>query len=222
MKYILIDLDGTLLDFKKGERKSIINTLNNVGYNPTEKEIKLFSDINEEEFEKYKINLKTRPEFHHDRFKRLKDKLNIDYDIDETNKYYVKELKYSSETFDDIFDSLKYLSNKYDLFVASNGMCEVQLKRMELAGLDKYFKKSFISEECGANKPDIKFFEYIFNDLNDHDKSNYIIVGDRLDTDILGGINAGIKTIYINRNNINNEISPDYEIIDFNELKNIL
>ena len=90
MKYILIDLDGTLLNFKKGERKSIINTLNSVGYNPTDKDIKLFSDINEEEFEKYKINLKTRPEFHHDRFKRLKDKLNLNYDIDETNKYYVK------------------------------------------------------------------------------------------------------------------------------------
>ena len=101
-------------------------------------------------------------------------------------------------------------------------MIEVQSKRMELSGLNKYFKKYFISEECGANKPDIKFFEYIFNNLNDYDKSNYIIIGDRLDTDILGGINAGIKTLYINRNNINNEIKPDYEIFDFNEIKNIL
>ena len=222
MKYILIDLDGTLLDFKKGERKSIINTLNNIGYNPSEEDIKLFSDINEEEFEKYKINLKTRQKFHHDRFKRLKEKLNLNYDIDETNKYYVKELKYSAEVYDDIFDALDYLFNKYDLFVASNGMNEVQSKRMELSGLNKYFKKYFISEKCGANKPDINFFEYIFNDLNDHDKSNYIIIGDRLDTDILGGINAGIKTIYINRNNINNDIKPDYEIFNFNEIKKIL
>lgn len=222
IKYVLIDLDGTLLDFSKGERKSFINTMNHISYNPTEEDIKLFSKINEEEFKQYEKGLKTRPEFHHARFKRLKDALNLDYDIDLTNKYYVNELKYSAEVYDDALDFILYLYNKYDLFIASNGISDIQAKRMELAKLDKYFKKYYISEEALANKPDIKFFNYIFNDLSDFDKSNYIIIGDRLDADIIGGINAGIKTIYINRNNINNDIKPDYEIKDLREIKNIL
>ena len=71
-------------------------------------------------------------------------------------------------------------------------------------------------------KPDIEFFDYVFKNIKDEDKSHYVIIGDRLDTDILGGIKAGIKTIYVNRNNINSEIKPDVEIFDLRELINIL
>ena len=68
----------------------------------------------------------------------------------------------------------------------------------------------------------IYLFLYNNYDLNDYDKSKYIIIGDRLETDILGGINANIKTVLINRDNVTGDIIPDYEIYDLNELKNIL
>ena len=65
--------------------------------------------------------------------------------------------------------------------------------------------------------------EYILRDLNEYDRNKYIIIGDRLDSDILGGINSNIKTIYVNRNNINDEnIKPDYEINSLDNIKNIL
>lgn len=222
-KYVLIDLDGTLLDFNKGERKAFIDTMLEINnYYPSDNEIKLFSKINEESFQEFNNNRLTRPEFHHLRFKRILEELEINYDIDLANKIYVEKLKYNAETFDDVINNLEYLYKKYDLYVASNGITSVQLKRMELASLDKYFKGIYISENCGANKPDIKFFEYIFNDLNDFDKSKYIIIGDRLDSDILGGINAGIKTIYLNRDNKNSDIKPDYEIKNLDMINKIL
>ena len=62
----------------------------------------------------------------------------------------------------------------------------------------------------------------IFNDLNDFDKVKYIIIGDRIDSDILGAINSGIKSIYLNRNNISDNIIPNYEIKSLLEIKNIL
>ena len=223
IKYVLIDLDGTLLDFKKGERNAFIDTINKISnYKLTEEDINLFSKINDDSFKLYQNNIVTRPQFHHIRFEKILNELNINYDIDEADKIYVNLLKYNCETFEDVLDFLNYLSNKYDLYVASNGMTDVQIKRMELAKIDIYFKKYYISESCGANKPDIKFFEYIFDDLKDYDKSKYIIIGDRLDSDILGGNNVGIKTIYINRNNISDNIKPDYEIKDLRDIKNIL
>ena len=131
-------------------------------------------------------------------------------------------IKYQAILYDDVINILDYLFNKYILFVASNGQTIVQNKRLETAGIDKYFKKYYISEDVGYNKPNEGFFNYIFDDLKDYKKEEYVIIGDRLDTDILGGINVGIKAIYINRFNISNDIKPDYEIKSLKELKNIL
>ena len=162
-----------------------------------------------------------RKTFHFNRFNEISKYLNINIDSILANSYYVEELKYEAEKYNDVDDIIDYLKNKYDLFIASNGMNEVQIKRIELAGLDKCFKKYYISENIGFNKPDVGFFDFIFNDLSDFDKSHYIIIGDRLDSDILGGINAGIKTIYVNRSNIDG-IKPDFEIKSLDEIKNIL
>ncbi|MCR5647875.1 MAG: HAD hydrolase-like protein, partial [Acholeplasmatales bacterium] len=70
--------------------------------------------------------------------------------------------------------------------------------------------------------PDERFFNYIFNDLNDYEKKNYVIIGDRLDSDILGGKISGIKAIYLNRDNTKGDIKPDYEIKSFKEITVIL
>ncbi|MCR5350540.1 MAG: HAD-IA family hydrolase, partial [Acholeplasmatales bacterium] len=140
----------------------------------------------------------------------------------ECNKAYVEFLKYEAQLFDDCLDVIKYLYNKYDLYIASNGMGDVQQKRIELAGIDKFFIKSYISQNVGFNKPDLGFFEYVFKDLNDDNKDNYVIIGDRIDSDILGGINSNIHTIFVNRNIIKSDIKAEYEIISLDEIKNIL
>ena len=222
IKYILFDLDGTILDFNMGERDAFIKTINK--YSDIElkdSDILKFSEINEYYFNKYKNGIMDRKTFHFNRFNEISKYLNINIDSILANSYYVEELKYEAEKYNDVDIIIDYLKNKYDLFIASNGMNEVQIKRIELAGLDKYFKKYYISENIGFNKPDVGFFDFIFNDLSDFDKSHYIIIGDRLDSDILGGINAGIKTIYVNRSNIDG-IKPDFEIKSLDEIKNIL
>lgn len=223
IKYILFDLDGTILDFNMGERDAFIKTINKYSdYKLKDKDILKFSEINEYYFNKYKNGFMDRKTFHFNRFNDVSKYLNINIDPVLANSYYVEELKYEAQKYNDVDDIIDYLLNKYDLFIASNGMNEVQIKRIELAGLDKYFKKYYISENIGFNKPDVGFFDFIFNDLSDSDKSHYIIIGDRLDSDILGGINTGIKTIYVNRSNIDGEIKPDFEIKTLDEIKNIL
>lgn len=220
---VLIDLDGTLLDFSKGEKKAFIETIKKfTGYTPDDFECQKFSIINEFYFNEYRNKKMDRDTFHFNRFKEIYEYLKLNADIMESDTYYVNALKYNAEIYDDVLDGIKYLTKKYDLYVVSNGMTEVQRKRTELAGLSKYFKKYYISEECGANKPDIEFFDYVFNDINDFDKSHYIIIGDRLDTDVLGGINASIKTIYLARKEIYSDIKPDYEIQSLKEINNIL
>lgn len=224
IKNVLIDLDGTLLDFSKGEKNAFIDTIKHfTSYEPIDYECEKFSIINEYYFNQYRMGKMDRNEFHINRFKEIYDFLKLNANIEESDLYYVNSLKYQANLFDDVINALKYLSKKYDLFIASNGMTSVQIKRLETAGIAKYFKKVYVSEEIGFNKPDNEFFEYIFNDLNDHEKDNYIIIGDRLETDVLGGINVGIITIYLRRNEIlRDDIKPDYEIDSLNEINKIL
>jgi 2-haloacid dehalogenase len=223
IKYILFDLDGTILDFNKGEKDAFTRSINKFSDIKINNEDALkFSQINDYYFNQYKNGIMDRQTFHFHRFDEIIKYLNINSDPIKCNLEYVSLLKYEAQIYDDVIEILSYLSNKYELYVASNGIKEVQESRMNIAGINKYFKKAYISEDVGYNKQNEGFFNYIFNDLNDNKKDEYVIIGDRLDTDILGGINAGIKTLYINRNNINNEIKPDYEIFDFNEIKNIL
>ena len=63
IKYILFDLDGTLLDFNKGEKKAFIDTINKfMNYIPTDLECKKFSDINEYYFNEFKEGRMERKE----------------------------------------------------------------------------------------------------------------------------------------------------------------
>ena len=209
IKYILFDLDGTLIDFIKGEKMAFIDTIKKyMNYIPSDLECKRFSDINEYYFNEFKEGRMDRKTFHFNRFKDIYEYLKYDGDIINSNEYYINSLKYQAELYDDVLDILNYLKNQYRLFIASNGMTSVQIKRLEIANINNYFEKNYISE--------------VFNDLNDFDKDKYIIIGDRIDSDILGAINSGIKSIYLNRNNISDNIKPNYEIKSLLEIKNIL
>ena len=223
IKYILFDLDGTLIDFIKGEKMAFIDTIKKyMNYIPSDLECKRFSDINEYYFNEFKEGRMDRKTFHSNRFKEIYEYLKYDGDIVNSNEYYINSLKYQAELYDDVLDILNYLKNQYRLFIASNGMTSVQIKRLEIANINNYFEKNYISEDIGYNKPDIEFFNYIFNDLNDYDKDKYIIIGDRIDSDILGAINSGIKSIYLNRVNNSYDNVPNYVINSLLEIKNIL
>lgn len=224
MKYVLIDLDGTILDFNKGEAYAFTEVIKNFSnYTLKKEDILLFSEINERLFNSFANGEMKRIEFQEARFKEIFKRLNIKCDEKEANRFFLNTLKYKGIIYSDVLEGLNYLKKKYRLFIASNGMREVQLKRIESAGILNYFEKLYVSDEIGFNKPYNEFFEYIFKDLNDYKMDEYIIIGDRLETDILGGINVKIKTILINRNKaIIEDIKPDYIIESFFEVANIL
>lgn len=224
IKYVLIDLDGTILDFSKGERNAFKETINKfLSIDLNEDDIKKFSKINEYYFNEYHKKNMTRDEFHYKRFDEIFKYLGKYSDPIIADSYYMESLKYQANPFDDVYEALEYLSKKYNLYIASNGITSIQKKRLEVASLINYFKELYVSNEITYNKPEKEFFDYVFKDTNDYNKDSYVIIGDRLDTDILGGINAGIHTIYLNRSNIfDSNIKSEFEIKTFDEIKNIL
>ena len=206
MKYVLLDLDGTLLDFKASEKKAFINTIYKFkDIIPSDDICIKFSQINEQLFNEFaKGNLK-RIEFQRLRFKKMTELLNTDIDEVKFNEFYVKNLEVQADLYNDAIILLDYLKNKYKLYVASNGMYKVQINRLKIAKILDYFTDIFISEDIGYNKPDPNFFKAIISKIGDNNLDEYIIIGDRIDADIKGGISFGINAILVNRDNIKTE-----------------
>ena len=223
IEYVLIDLDGTLLDFSSGEKNAFGDTIKYFSnYELKEKDYKKFSDINEYYFNEYSKGNMSRNEFHYKRFEEIYKYLKLDCPIEESDKYYIDSLREQAIPFYEVLDCINYLKDKYKLYVASNGMTSVQKRRLEKINMLSYFIEIYVSEAVGYNKPDTGFFEYIIKDINDFDKSKYIIIGDRLDSDIKGGKDFGIRTIFLDRANKYDVVDSDYKINSLLEIKKIL
>lgn len=126
---------------------------------------------------------------------------------------------------DGALELLQELHGKYRLYAASNGTYEVQRRRIEESGIKPYFEDFFISKKIGYHKPDKKFFDYCFAHIPDFKLEESVIVGDSLSSDILGGKNAGLTTIWYQRDrNITDHgaIHPDYRIFELSELPDLL
>ena len=85
--------------------------------------------------------------------------------------------------------------------------------------LEKYIKHSFISQEMGCAKPSPVFFEKVIEYIGDSDKSNYLVIGDSLTSDISGARNFGIDSVFLSEKESD---MPTYRINNLYELYSIL
>ena len=120
-------------------------------------------------------------------------------------------------------DVLEYVKGKgYLVYITTNGVASTQYKRIEECGLKQYFDAVFVSEEAGSQKPECEYFEYVMASSEEKDRSKIIVIGDSQSSDILGGINFGVDTCWLNLKGDKAQHIPTYEITKLCELKEIL
>ena len=224
IKNVLLDLDDTLLDFHRAEAEAIRHTLAKIGIEPTDETVQLYSKINRSCWAKLELGEYTREEVLHKRFEILFDTLGTTGDPAATQRLYEYRLSLGAYYLDGAEELLNELFGKYRLYLATNGIVNVQKRRIEDSGIGKYFDGIFVSERLGYNKPDKRFFDLAFSEIPDFNLDETVIVGDTLTSDIKGGLNAGIKTVYFNSKHKKNDtdIIPHYEISSLDELPNLL
>lgn len=224
IKNVLFDLDDTLLDFHRAEAEAIRYTLKEFGIDPTDENVALYSKINRSCWAKLETGEFTREEVLHRRFDMLFETLGVDGDSHETQKLYEYRLSLGAYYLDGAEEMLNALYGRYRLYMATNGIVNVQSRRIKDSGIGKYFEEIFVSEKIGFNKPDKRFFDAAFATIPDFKHCETVMVGDLLTSDIKGGINAGIKTVYFNPKRLpnNTDITPDYEIAEHSELIKLL
>ena len=224
IRNVLLDLDDTLLDFHRAEAEAIRHTLKEIGIDPTDETVALYSRINRSCWAKLETGEYTREEVLHRRFDILFDTLGVSGDAHETQKLYEYRLSLGAYYLDGAEELLDALYGRYRLYLATNGIVNVQSRRIKDSGIGRYFDGIFVSERIGFNKPDKRFFDCAFAEIPDFVHGQTVIVGDTLTSDILGGINSGIRTVYFNPKGLKNDtgITPDYEISTLAELNELL
>ena len=221
IKNILIDLDNTLFDFYASEKKALKKTLAELGLKPDEQMLKRYSEINEAYWKRLENGELNRSEVKVGRYRQLFDEYGVDISPEETTSRYEIKLSEEGDLMNGAYELLQFLKGRYRLYVVSNGTLVCQQGRMKNTGITHFFDDHFISQQIGFEKPQKEFFDYCFSKIPDFKKEETIIVGDSISADIIGGKNAGIKTVWFNFKGETSPL-PDYEISALCELKTIL
>ena len=226
IKVILWDVDGTLLDFKKAECAAIKKCFEIFGLGEcTDEMIGRYSVINRGYWEKLERGEITKPEVLVNRFVDFFETENIKSDCaKEFNEQYQKWLGETVCFCDNSYELMENLKGRVKQYAVTNGTKAAQDRKLSKSGLIDIFDGVFISEVVGCEKPGIKFFEYVWEQIGDYDKKEILIVGDSLTSDIQGGNNAGIMCCWYNPKNIKNEtnLRIDYEIDDLQKILEII
>ena len=223
IEFLFLDLDDTILDFHKAERIAISKTIREFGVEPTEAVLDLYHEINKWHWEQLELGTLTRDEVLVNRFGVLFDELGQEVDAPKCAKAYETNLSIGHWFLPGAEEAVDRLSKKYRLFLASNGTATVQKGRMTSANLYRFFETVFVSQEIGYNKPSKEYFAACFATIPGFDRAKAMIVGDSLSSDIKGGINAGIKTVWVNpEHKACGAIKPDYEIEALSQLEALL
>ena len=223
IEFLLLDLDDTILDFHKAERIALSKTIRSFGIASTETILNRYHEINKWHWEQLEKGKLTRPQVLEGRFVQLFRELGQEVSAADCMKSYEHNLSIGHYFLPGAEEAVKRLHEKYRLFLVSNGTAVVQQGRLTSANLYPWFEKVFISQEIGFNKPDKAFFDRCFAQIPDFDPSKALMVGDSLTSDIQGGINAGLRTVWVNpAHKPADKIRPDYEIEGLSQLETLL
>lgn len=223
IKYILIDVDNTLLDFDKCADTAIRQGFLEYNLPYSENTLPTFLKINDSLWNEIEKGTLTKPQLYDVRWNTIFSALNILADgVAFENRFHALVEK-SHETVEGAKELLSYLSKKYVVCVASNASLLQQQNRLKAANLAQYISYYFVSEEAQAPKPSPKFFDFCFSRLNNPEKSEVFLIGDSPFADISGAVEYGIGCCWFKRkNNLESGYEPTFEVSSLINIKNYL
>lgn len=230
MKYrhLFFDLDHTLWDFETNARETMqelyeLNKLHEIGIHDFNLFFEQYSFHNERLWSRYTKGFIKQEEL---RWKRMWFAL-LDFKIanellaKKLAAQFLEHLPLKKNLFHYAPEILQYLMAKgYQLHLLTNGFEQVQHSKLRSSNLQNYFSEIITSEASKSLKPNKEIFDYALEKCNTC-KEECIMIGDNLDADIQGAINAGIDTVFVNHLKIPAHIQPTYIVYHLKELETI-
>ena len=202
---IFFDLDHTLWDFDANSELAF-ETIFKKDHPTIEIKdfIEKYAPINQACWKLYQYDKITHEELRYNRLKHTFDALEYfvsDAQIESIANDYIELLPENNRLFDGTIEVLEYLEKKYKLHIITNGFADVQFKKINNSNMGGFFKTVTNSELAGVKKPNPIIYEYALN-LAATKKENSIMIGDCLEADVQGALDAGLDAIFFNDKNI--------------------
>lgn len=225
---MFFDLDHTLWDFEANAKATLRELyaslqLEEKGVTDFDLFHKNYLAYNEKLWERYRNGYIKQEEL---RIKRMRLAL-LDFKIadedlaKEMSVRFLDLLPTRTILFPYTKEILKYLRDKnYILHLITNGFEKTQHNKLMYAGLKPFFKEVITSEGSGSLKPNKEIFDFAFQKCMAHPDES-IMIGDSVDVDIVGAMNAGIDQVYVNHLGIEPTVKPTYTVYSLKELENI-
>ena len=226
-KHLFFDLDHTLWDFDENSKATMKQLydeyeLKKRGIEDFEEMYKCYSVHNDKLWERYRNKFIKREEL---RWKRMWLML-LDFKIPDTalaheiSTAYLEILPTQTLLMPHAKEVLEHCKGRYDMHLITNGFETTQRLKLQYSGIARYFTHLITSEKSNSMKPHRDIFDFALN-LTKAEVAHSIMIGDAVDIDILGAINAGWDTVYYNPKNLPHNRQPTYEIKHLEELMKI-
>jgi putative hydrolase of the HAD superfamily len=205
IRHIFFDLDDTLWDLKKNSREGMKTTLEIHGLFLNEEEFERFINTyviyNKMAWEAYYNNKISKEDLRLKRFAWTLEHFGI-FNQDLTKKLsetYMKITPTGKNLVEGCLNTLNFFSSgEYNLHIITNGFPDVQKVKLHSSGILNYFKNIFISDDIGFRKPQIEIFKYC-EKITGAEPEQCLMVGDQFETDVIGALNAGWNSVWLNR-----------------------
>jgi 2-haloacid dehalogenase len=221
----LFDLDDTLLDFKASEALSFARTLAELGVREnTDALFERYLPINHALWRAFEAGTVSKDVLKVERFRRTFEGAGLYLDPGLASRLYLEALADSVVLIDGALALCETLAGIGEVGIITNGVEAIQHRRIASAGLGAHVSFVATSEACGHAKPDGRFFDYTVAMARAFIKHETVIVGDRLDADILGANRFGIESVWFNPGGLANDTQavPDYEAAHLDQVVPLL
>jgi 5'-nucleotidase len=216
-EWILFDADDTLFHFDA--YSGLRNMFAGYGVDFGESDYRSYNELNKPLWVDYQDGRISAQQLQQQRFVVWAERLQVP--AAQLNSAFLSAMADICTPLDGAVDLLDTLRGRAKLGIITNGFTELQRVRLERTGLRGHFDVLVISEEVGFAKPHVGIFDHAHALMGKPERGRVLMVGDKAETDILGGINAGFETCWYNPAGLSapEGIAPHYQVDSHAQLR---
>ena len=218
--YLLLDADNTLFDFDAGNRHAFHEVCARYDIPDTEESFQCYKRCNNAMWAAFDRGECTKDFLVVERFRRFLKEMGLVQDAARCNELHLQVLGQNTLLLPHALEVCRTLAQTHSLYIVTNAVAAVQKARLAASDLRPYITDAFISEDAGASKPSVAYFDYVFSRIPGITRENCLLIGDSPSSDLQGANNYGIPCCWYNPRGLARPdgIRIDYEIRDLPEL----
>ena len=217
---LLFDADNTLFNFDAGNRRAFSEVSRICHLPDTDELFHAYEAVNAEMWSAFDRGECTKDFLVVERFRLFLERVGLQADPVQCNKIHLSTLATNTVLLPHALEVCRTLAQTHSLYIVTNAVAAVQKARLAASDLRPYITDAFISEDAGASKPSVAYFDYVFSRIPGITRENCLLIGDSPSSDLQGANNYGIPCCWYNPRGLARPdgMRIDYEIRDLPEL----